>query len=263
MTRSQPYPYAEVAATIAELRDRTPLVHCLTNRVVINFTANALLAAGASPAMVEDPEEAAEFAPLANALLVNVGTLSRTQADAMRAAVAAATAAGTPWVLDPVAVGGLTFRTQVATELLGSRPTVLRGNASEVLALAGAEAHGKGVDSAADSAAAVDAAGTLADKHGCVVAVSGEVDYVTDGQAVYHVPGGHPMMTKVTGMGCVLGALIAACTAVTEPLRAAVTGSTLLAVAGERAASEGLPGSLAVALLDELYEFVFHEGDAS
>lgn len=227
----------------------------MTNKVVIGFTANVLLAAGAAPAMVEDAEEAAEFAAAADALLINVGTLSRDQAKAMAAAAESARAAGTPWVLDPVAVGGLRFRTSVAVDLLAAEPTVIRGNASEILSLAGADgAAGRGVESLAESADAVDAARTLASAHHCVVAVSGVVDYVTDGQTVYAVPGGDPLMTKVTGVGCALGALIAAyCAVADSPVRAAVSASAVLANAGSAAAKTASgPGSFAVQLLDAL-----------
>ncbi len=220
------------------------------------FTANVLLAAGASPAMVDAVEEAGEFAAAADALLVNLGTLSADQVAGIRAAVDGALAAGTPWVLDPVAVGALRFRTAVAVELLARRPTLVRGNASEIMSLAGAGgATGRGVDSGADSAAALDAARGLARAHGCVVAVSGVVDYVTDGDTVLAVPGGHPLMTRVTGVGCALGALMAAFLAVDPvPLQAGVAASTVLAAAGEAAARDAAgPGAFATGLLDRLY----------
>lgn len=252
---ARPYDPADVAADLAAVRSRVPLTHCMTNKVVIGFTANVLLAAGAAPAMVEDSEEAAEFAAAADALLLNVGTLGREQATAMRAAARSAQASGTPWVLDPVAVGALRFRTSVAVDLLAFGPAVIRGNASEVLSLAGADgAAGRGVESMAQSSDAVDAARALAAAHGCVVAVSGVVDYVTDGRVVYAVPGGDPMMTKVTGVGCALGALIAAyCAVADSPLRAAISASAVLADAGTAAAqSASGPGSFAVHLLDAL-----------
>src|SRR5919205_2883144 len=138
------------------LRTGGPLVHCLTNTVVQTITANALLAVGAAPAMVDAPEEAGDFAAVASAVLVNVGTVHARTAEAMRLAARSAGAAGRPWVLDPVAVGGLAYRTELARELVELRPTVVRGNASEVLALAGAGAGGRGVDS---TAGAEEAAG--------------------------------------------------------------------------------------------------------
>ena len=236
------------------VRERGPLVHCMTNVVVAGFTANVLLAVGASPAMVENDQESAEFAGIADALLVNLGTLSAERARAMRLAAAAADAHARPWVLDPVAVGAMTFRTELAAELVQHRPAVVRGNSSEVLSLAGAAGAGRGVDSTVGSEAALEVAQELAGRTGAVVAVSGAVDYVTDGSATLEVHTGHPLMTRVTGVGCALGALVAACCAV-EPSRlvAATAATTILTVAAEEAAdvSSG-PGSFAVALLDAL-----------
>ena len=128
-------------ALLAKLRREAPLVHCMTNAVVTGYTANALLALGAAPAMIHDPEEAAQFAAIAGALLVNVGTITQDQAAAMRAAVAAANQAGRPWVLDPVAVGFLSLRTTVAAELKRKAPAIIRGNASEIIVLAGFKAR--------------------------------------------------------------------------------------------------------------------------
>jgi hydroxyethylthiazole kinase len=246
---------AEAAAVLGRVRGRGPLVGCLTNLVVTNFTANALLAVGASPAMVDVPDEAAELARVADALLVNVGTPSEASAAAMRGATQAAQSAGTPWVLDPVAVGALTFRTRLATELLSRGPAVVRGNPSEVLSLAGASGAARGVDSAAESASALAPAVELARREGTTVAVSGAVDYVTDGDSVVEVSAGHPMMARVTGVGCVLGALVAACSAVEEsPLVAAGAATAVLTVAAEVAAEKAAgPGSFAVSLLDALH----------
>jgi hydroxyethylthiazole kinase len=158
-------------------------------------------------------------------------------------------------VLDPVAVGVLGFRGLLARELLNSAPTVVRGNASEILSLSGAIRGGKGVDSTAKSEAALASAMEFAQKHGHVVAVSGAVDYITDGDVVIAVPGGDPMMSQVTGVGCVLGALISAFLAVNpEPLTAAASASAVFAAAGERAARGAVgPGTFAVRLLDELH----------
>ncbi len=243
-----------VAEALAAVRERGPLVHCMTNVVVTNVTANALLAVGASPAMVENAEESAGFAEVADGLLVNLGTLSRERAEAMPAAAAAAAGAGTPWVLDPVAVGALPFRTELAAGLLEHRPSVVRGNASEVLALAGAAGSGRGVDSTVSSETAVDAAAGLAARTGGAVAVSGAVDYLTDGREVVEVRAGHELLTRVTGTGCMLGALVTACLGVGEdPLHAAVAGTVWLTVAGEVAAERSRgPGSFGVELLDAL-----------
>jgi len=245
---------AQVLGVLTAVRERGPLVHCMTNIVVANFTANVLLAVGASPAMVENDEESAEFAGIADALLVNLGTLSAERARAMRLAAASAREHGKPWVLDPVAVGAMTFRTRLSAELLASRPAVVRGNASEVLSLAGAAGAGRGVDSTVGAEAAVGTARELAHRTGGVVAVSGAVDQVTDGERVLEVRTGHELMTRVTGVGCALGALVAACCAVEDdPLLAAVAATTVLTVAAEEAAAVSRrPGSFAVALVDAL-----------
>lgn len=250
----QPDP-SDVARILAGVRENGPLVHCMTNVVVTNVTANSLLAVGASPAMVENAQESAGFAEAADALLVNLGTLSRERVEAMPAAAAAATRAATPWVLDPVAVGALPYRTDFAAGLLEHRPTVVRGNASEVLGLAGAAGSGRGVDSTVSSDAALDAARELAGRTDGVVAVSGAVDYLTDGAEVVEVRAGDPLLGVVTGSGCVLGALTAACLAVGErPLDAAVAATTVLCVAAEVAADHSRgPGSFAVELLDALH----------
>ena len=249
----QPTP-SQVVAALDGLHRSAPLVHCITNIVVAGFTANVLLALGASPAMIENDHEAADFAAVADALLVNLGTLSDERARACRAAAESASRSGKPWVLDPVAVGPLAYRTELATDLLAFRPTVIRGNASEVLSLAGASGAGRGVDSTASPQAALPTAMELARRTGSVVAVSGQVDVITDGSAVVEVRTGHPLMTKVTGVGCALGAMVAACCAVQpSALDAAVSATSLLTVAAERAAvgSAG-PGSFAAALLDQL-----------
>jgi hydroxyethylthiazole kinase len=241
-------------AARTQLTDTAPLVHCLTNTVVQAFTANALLAVGAAPAMVDAPEEAAEFAGVASAVLVNVGTVHARTAEAMRLAARAAQEAGTPWVLDPVAVGGLTFRTGLAAELIALNPTVVRGNASEVLAVAGAGAGGRGVDSTATADDALAAAEDLARRTGGVVAVSGEVDLVTDGTTTVRIGGGSVLLTRTTGAGCALGALAAAYVAATgDPLTGTVAAHAHVALAAEIAAdlADG-PGTFAAQWLDAL-----------
>jgi hydroxyethylthiazole kinase len=249
------------AELLEAVRARSPLVQCITNTVVQNVTANVLLALGASAAMVDVPTEAGPFAGVADALLVNTGT---PHAEPRVASVEAATAAvehGTPWVLDPVAVGSLPVRTALARDLLAIGPTVLRGNASEVLALLGASAGGRGVDSTAgtDDArqAAVDAAGRLVG----AVAVSGPVDLVagsgTPGwsDTVVRVANGSELLTRITGGGCALGAVIAAFTAVSpeDPGAAAVAGTLVHTVAAELAAADaGGPGTFQPLFLDRL-----------
>lgn len=245
----------EIGATLSRLRETAPLVQCLTNIVAAQWSANVLLAAGASPAMVDNPHEAGEFAAVVGAVLVNTGTPYDDTVTAMEKAAASAAASETPWVLDPVAAGGLGWRTEVAQRLLEThRPTILRGNASEVLALSGG-AGGKGVDATQSPAEAAPVAADLARRLGIVVAVSGEVDHLTDGTRLVRVANGHPWLTKVTGVGCALGAVMAACAAVADDaLVGAATATALVTVAADAAAqrSRGV-GSFAVDLLDEIH----------
>ncbi|UZN04976.1 hydroxyethylthiazole kinase [Cellulomonas sp. S1-8] len=257
MTSALPTPHdlaAACGAALDDLRARTPLVQCLTNEVTTNLVANALLAVGASPAMASVPGEAEELAGVAGAVLVNLGTPGPDQRACVGSTVAAAAGAGVPWVLDPVAVGVLSVRTRLAAHLLTERPAVVRGNASEVRALAGFVSAGRGVDARDGVEAAVDAADALARLTGGAVAVSGPVDLVTDGATRVRLAVGDPLLTAITGAGCALGGLVAAFAAVAPPLTAAVAASTALGRAAERAAvgARG-PASFQVGLLDELY----------
>lgn len=249
---------AHIAQLSRLFRAHSPLVHCMTNDVVQAFTANALLAVGASPAMVIDAGEAAQFAAIADGLLINVGTLTPSRAAAMRAAVESAGAAGTPWVLDPVAVGALTLRSDFCRELLTLKPAAIRGNASEILALAGASAGGRGVDTTDSAAAALPAARALASRLATVVAVTGEVDYITDGERTLAAAGGSPLMTRVVGTGCSLSALVAAaCALPGDRLLNVAATCGLVKSAGGAAASGGRgPGSFVAAFLDALYQEV-------
>jgi hydroxyethylthiazole kinase len=247
---------ARIAGVLAAVRSQRPLVHNITNYVVMNSTANALLAVGASPAMVHAPEEVAEFAGISGALVVNIGTLSMPWVAAMKLAIEAAGARQVPWVLDPVGVGATRFRNETSAELAGMKPAAIRGNASEIMALAGLSAAGtRGVDSTQGSDAALDAARRLSGETGAVVAVTGVVDHVTDGERVVSIANGHAMMARVTGLGCSATALVGAALAVErDPLLACVAGLAFLAVAGELAAARSPgPGSLQVNLLDALY----------
>ncbi|MGO2660479.1 hydroxyethylthiazole kinase [Mycetocola reblochoni] len=237
-----------------ELRASAPLVQAITNTVVSTVTANSLLALGASPAMVDAPGEAGAFAPIADALLINLGTPQENTVAAMHEAAESAGRAGTPWVLDPVAVGALPLRTTAAGLLVAARPTVVRGNASEIIAVAGAGSGGRGTDSTATVADAEDAARELAVRTGGVVAVSGAVDLITDGTRTARVHNGHILLTRVTGGGCVLGAVMAAFTAGGgDPFEAVIAATVVYGLAAERAAALApRPGSFSVALLDSL-----------
>lgn len=246
------------AALWEVLRETPPLTHCITNTVVTGFTANVLLALGAAPAMVDIVGEAEMFAGVASGVLINLGTPTPEQRAASLEAVAGAAASGTPWVLDPVAIGALPIRTALAHQLAGQRPTAIRGNASEILALAGLSAGGRGVDATDSTDAAADAAAALARRTGAVIAVSGPIDLVTDGERVLRLANGHELLTRVTGGGCALGAVMAAFLGTArntghDALTAVASASLVYTIAAERAAvvSTG-PGSFAVALLDAL-----------
>lgn len=247
--------HAHIASVLQHFRTHSPLVHCMTNDVVQTFTANILLALGASPAMVIEREEAVQFSAIADALLINVGTLTADRADAMRAAIHSANQADKPWTLDPVAVGALEYRTRFCREILALRPAAIRGNASEIMALAGVSTGGRGVDTTDSASAALPAAEQLARETGAVVAVTGEVDYVTDGNRTLKVIGGASIMTRVVGTGCALSAVVAtSCALPGERLVNVAAACGLFALAGGEAvaASRG-PGSFAAAFLDALY----------
>jgi hydroxyethylthiazole kinase len=238
-----------------------PLVQCITNYVAMNVAANALLAVGASPAMVHGVEEAEEFAGIASALTINIGTISGPWLDGMLVAVRGAKTAGRVWVLDPVAVGATPYRNAAAARLLALKPDVVRGNASEILALAGGAGGGRGVDAGDAVSAAEEAARGLARAGGCVVAVTGEIDFVTDGARALRVEGGHALMPRVTALGCALTCVVGACVAETRDLLAGTAAAlAAFAVAGEAAgASAAGPASFQTAFLDALAAL---DGDA-
>lgn len=254
-TRPPELPGYLAAGILAELRQKSPLIHCMTNDVVTEFTANVLLAIGASPAMIVAKQEVAQFMGVADALLINIGTLNDSQTETMLAAVNAANQQNRPWVLDPVAVGGLNYRTGFARQLLALHPTAVRGNASEVIALASDAEGGRGVDSRDDSFSALPAARLLARRYETVVAVTGETDYITDGENTWAVTGGDKMMTRVVGTGCTLSAVVAACLALNGTAMDKVAAACqIMSVAGSQAIVRAKgPGSFGVEFLDALY----------
>ena len=241
-------------ARVAAVREQAPLVHNITNFVVMNNTANALLALGASPAMVHSLDEVEDFVAISQALVVNIGTLDSQQIAACKLAALRASAVGTPWILDPVGAGATPYRRAAASALARLRPTVIRGNGSEILSLAQQTGQGRGVDSAHGSNMALGAAQLLAAETGAVIAVTGVVDYVTDGAQVVAIENGHLLMTRVTGLGCSATAVIGAFLAVeADALMATVAALATFGVAGEIAAETAWgPGSLQMGLLDTL-----------
>jgi hydroxyethylthiazole kinase len=240
---------------LEEMRRASPLVQCITNYVAMNIAANVLLAAGASPAMVHAEREAGEFAQIAGALTVNIGTLSPDWVAGMHRAADGANQAGKPWVLDPVAHFATAYRRDTVEGLLALRPAIIRGNASEIIALAGGTSAGQGVDSGDTVASAENSALALARRTGSTVAVTGAVDFVTDGKQAVRIEGGSPLMPRVTALGCSLTCLVGAFAAIrpADPFAATVAALAVFAVAGERAgrASEG-PGSFGWRFLDAL-----------
>jgi hydroxyethylthiazole kinase len=248
----------DVVAAHAALRAHKPLVQAITNTVSTNFMANVLLAAGASPAMVDNPEEAGVFAGVTDGVLINLGTPTAAQIESMRLAAAAAQKAGRPWVLDPIAASGLPWRGGVAAELLQFRPAAVRGNASEIIGLAGLGGGARGVDSSSDPSVAVPAALELL-AHAAAVSASGAVDHVVgrvEGRPVLiRIGGGSAWLPLVTATGCSLGALTAAYAGVSaDALTALIAAHVHFAVAAELAEvdSKG-PGRFASAFLDALY----------
>ncbi len=236
------------------LRERKPLVHQITNYVVMNETANATLALGALPVMAHALEEVEEMATLAGVLVLNIGTLSPDWVEAMLRAGRAANAAGVPIVLDPVGAGATRYRTDSARRLLGElEVSVVRGNAAELATLAGQEAEIRGVESISTGGAELARAAARA--LGTVAAVTGPVDHVSDGETVLAVANGHELLGTVTGTGCMSTAVTGAFLAVAqEPLLAAAEALVAFGVAGEDAAREAKgPGSFHVALYDALY----------
>ncbi len=241
---------------VCKIRAASPLVHNITNFVVMNNTANALLALGASPIMAHAGAELEDLLDLASALVLNIGTLSEEWGATMLRAAKYAARRNLPVVVDPVGAGASSMRTQLAlalVEFAGPR-TVVRGNASEILAVCGRNSRTHGVDSRG-GAEALGAAEGLAAKRKCTVVVSGERDIITNGQSTWLVRGGHPMMQKVTGLGCTASAIVAACAGAADSLlTAGVAGMAIMSAAGGLAAEKSAgPGSLQVNFLDALY----------
>ena len=239
---------------LATMRRTGPLVQNITNYVAMNVMANVMLAAGASPAMVHAREEVGEFAGFTPGLTINIGTLSGPWVEAMLVAATVAQERGVPWVLDPVAAGATGFRRGTAAKLVALKPAVVRGNASEIMALAGDAGRGKGVDAADGVEAAEDAARRLAGVTGGVVAVTGPVDYITDGARAWRVANGHAMMPLITALGCSLTGIVGAFVVGQPVAEATVAALAYYGLAGEVAArvAKG-PGSFQVAFLDALY----------
>ena len=243
-------------STLATLRGRKPLVHSITNYVVMNETANAVLALGALPVMAHAREEVREMVALAGALVLNIGTLEEAWIESMLLAGAEANARGVPVVLDPVGAGATSYRTATAKRILDTVDVaVLRGNAGEVATLVGVEAEVRGVESIDVGGDPAELARTAARTLGLVASVTGPVDHVSDGDTVHAVANGHPLLAAITGTGCMSSAITGCFLAAKpgDPLEAATEALVAFGVAGEDAAAVARgPGSFHVALYDAL-----------
>jgi len=242
--------------TLRGLRERKPLVHQITNYVVMNETANATLALGALPVMAHAREEVEEMVGLASALVLNIGTLSEQWIEAMLLAGGGASARGIPVILDPVGAGATAYRTDSARRILGEvRVTVLRGNPGEVATLVGTDAEVRGVESMASGLESAELAREAGRKLGLVASVTGPVDHVSDGKRALAVANGHPLLAAVTGTGCISSALTGCFLAAKpeEPLEAAAEALAALGVAAEDAADGAAgPGTFHARLYDAL-----------
>ena len=251
---------SDIWSDVIAVRQKVPLVHSITNMVVLNINANVLLAAGASPVMSHAHEEIVDMVGIAEALVLNIGTLDAYLVESMKMALAAATQRCIPTVLDPVGAGATPYRNQTLETLLSiASPAVIRGNASEIMSMAGSAAKTRGVDSSEAASDALSAAQALVKRTGSTVCVSGVIDHIFDDRKrCARLSNGHLWMTKITGVGCSATALVAAfCAVQADAWRATTSAMAFLGIVGEVAAEKtqarGLGvGSMAVCLLDEL-----------
>ncbi|MBT3176982.1 MAG: hydroxyethylthiazole kinase [Desulfobacula sp.] len=248
---------SSIIKDVEKIRKNAPLVHNITNYVVMNTTANALLAIGASPVMAHAVPEVEDMAGIAGALVINIGTLSDAWIEAMFKAAKKALQRQIPIIIDPVGVGATQYRTRTARELIqASSPSIIRGNGSEIIALCKKDQRTKGVDSTNASDQAIDSAKSLAQEFNCVVCISGEKDYIVSQDAIIQVKNGHAMMPRVTGLGCTATALCGAFAAVNQEFdMAAAHAMAVMGIAGEMAGQNAPgPGTLQVNFIDALYQ---------
>jgi hydroxyethylthiazole kinase len=256
MQKLQPALLDQICDAWQVLQQQQPLVHIMTNTVASNYVANILLAANASPAMIDNPYEAESFVQIAGALSLNLGTPTTGQVDAMHIAAQTAHSLQKPWVLDPVGYGQvLHWRSAVVDQLMRYQPTILRGNASEIGSLAGKNIASKGVSSTVDSAEVYLQAQSLLEQCQCI-AISGEADYIISREyPVIQVSGGSGLQPRVTATGCALGALTAAYSAITSPAIAALSAHVHFAIAGQLAFQQAPQlGRFNVAFIDEIHQ---------
>ncbi|MGR6836069.1 hydroxyethylthiazole kinase [Syntrophomonas erecta] len=248
-----------IAACLRQVRENPPLVHAITNYVTINDCANILLCMGASPAMCEVKTEVEEFVELISAVYINLGTPTEGQRLAAIAAVKKATEFGKPVILDPVACGVISWRREIIEQLFKSgKITVIKGNMGEIKFLAGYEGKVRGVDSLDDGEDGIEACQSLARKYNTIIAATGPTDIISDGKTTYLIENGTPMLSMVSGTGCMVGAMVGATLAVSED-KVMATAAAIMAmgIAGEKAAASIpriLPGTFKVKLMDCMYE---------
>lgn len=240
--------------TSYEVRQKNPLIHCITNIVVANFQANGLLAMGASPIMADAPEEASDIARIANAVVLNIGTLNQRTVDAMVLAGKTANQLNIPVVFDPVGAGASPYRLTTTRRLLKEiNMSVIRCNAGELAAIAGVEWQAKGVDAGAGQADVTAMAKHVASTFNTIVAVTGEKDIVTDGLQTAAILGGDARLTQITGAGCLLSAVVAAFYCTRPSMEAVISAMTFYKRVGEQAV-QGTFGDIVSHLMTALFE---------
>ncbi|MBC2714748.1 MAG: hydroxyethylthiazole kinase [Desulfobacteraceae bacterium] len=252
---------------VEKIKNTSPLIHNITNFVVMNSSANILLGIGASPVMAHCLGEVEEMTSLADALVLNIGTLQDDWVESMIRAAKAANSKGIPVILDPVGSGATSLRTQAVKKIMNSaHVSVLRGNASEIFSLASADVRTRGVDSSLSvTAGIIDAAQKLASDMNCIIAISGAEDIITDGRGIFRVTNGQPIMTKVTGIGCGLSAVTGAFCAISdgELLTATAAAFGVYGLCGDLAIKiSDKPGSFFVTFIDTLYSINQKDIDA-
>lgn len=244
----------------SKIQETSPLIHNMTNVVVTNFTANGLYALGASPVMAYAEEEVEEMASIAQALILNIGTLTKQEIDAMLIAGKSANKKGVPIIFDPVGVGATSFRTESARRLLEELDiSVIRGNAGEIANLTGQAVEMRGVDSTAKMDDSLETAQEVAKTWNTIVALTGAKDIITDGTKVYSINNGHPLLTKITGAGCLLSSVVGAFAAVDEDnlLEAVASAVAFYGISAQVAASKDInmgPGHFQMHFLDSLHQ---------
>jgi len=242
---------------IETIRQKSPLVHNITNFVVMNNTANALLALGASPVMAHAQAEVIDMVNIAGALVINIGTLSDPWIKAMETAAIRAKELNLPIILDPVGAGATEYRTKTARNLIhAASPSIIRGNGSEIMALCEEDVSTRGVDSTSGSDLAIDSARALNRESGSVVCITGEIDYIVSQEGMISIKNGDPMMPRVTGLGCTATALCGAFAAINPDAHlAAAHAMAVMGIAGEIAAETAKgPATLQLNFIDTLYQ---------